>query len=408
MKVKILLLLTIIILIGSAGFIFFKNMVLEYYEYDKNSELLNESHEGELEEEHEEQIIELTSEQIEETGLETSIAGPGIIDIYLTLTGQIGLNMDRIVHIVPPVEGVVTEVNKKLGDIVQAGDVLTVLESRELADARAEFLAANERYQIARLTFQREEKLRQDKISSEQEYLDSKHAFTEAGIEKRAAEQKLYAIGFDKSFIENLPTEPDELLTRFEIRAPFESTIIEKHIVRGEQVDTDSTIYVLADLNTVWIDLNVYPKDLGYIRKNQTVIISGNSDIPDVNGVIDYIGPTIGKESRTALARVVLSNETGLFRPGLFVNAKVSVSESNVNIIVPKESIQTLEDQKCVFIKDVHGFEPVFIETGLESTTHAEISSGLIAGQEYVTKGAFSLKSMIITSTLDSHAGHGH
>ncbi|MBN2591379.1 MAG: efflux RND transporter periplasmic adaptor subunit [Sedimentisphaerales bacterium] len=409
MKVlKILLLITIVILIGSAGYIVSKNIELGHGEHEESSVLIDESYEGELEEDHEEQVIEITPEQIKEMGLDTSITGPGIIDTYLSLTGQIWLNQDTAIHIIPRVEGIVVKVNKQLGDVVQAGDILAIIESRDLADDKAEYLAANERYKMAQLTFQREEKLWSDKISSEQEYLDSRQAFTEAGIEKRIAEQKLYAIGFDKSYIENLPDEPDELLTRFEIKAPFDSTVIEKHIVLGEQVGTDSAIYVLADLNTVWIDLNVYPKDLGYIRKNQEVIISANSDISDVNGVIDYISPTVGHESRTALARVVLSNESGLFRPGLFVNAKVSVSQTNANIVVPKESIQNLEGQKCVFVKDEHGFEPVFVETGLENATHVEISSGLIAGQEYVTEGAFSLKSMIITSTLDSHAGHGH
>ena len=409
--IKILLLMVIIFIIVSAGSVIYQKYENEQHEHNESSQVYNETHENEHEEdleEHEEHVIELTRSEIEEIGLETSIAGPGMIDNYLTLTGQIGFNQDKIAHIVPRVDGIVKQVNKTLGDKVLAGDVLAILESPELADAKAEFLAANERLKTAQLVLQREEKLWTDKITSEQEYLDSKQAFSEAEISKRTAEQKLYAIGFNKANIESLMNESDELLTIYEIVAPFDSTIIEKHIVHGEKVNTDSTIYILADLNTLWLDLNVYPKDLQFIKKGQEVFFSADSQILNTNGIISYISPVVAKESRNTTARVVLSNESGLFRPGLFVGAKVKVSNINAKTIVLKEAIQNLEEQKCVFVKDEHGFEPAFVETGQSDTTHVEIISGLDAGDEYVSEGAFLLKSMIITSTLDSHAGHGH
>jgi cobalt-zinc-cadmium efflux system membrane fusion protein len=88
--------------------------------------------------------------------------------------------------------------------------------------------------------------------------------------------------------------------------------------------------------------------------------------------------------------------------------AKALVSKTRAKVVVAKDSIQSLQGRKCMFVKDAHGFEPVFVETGLENASKAEILSGLSAGQEYVTKGAFALKAKIVTSTLDSHAGHGH
>jgi len=120
------------------------------------------------------------------------------------------------------------------------------------------------------------------------------------------------------------------------------------------------------------------------------------------------VGPVVGAESRTALARVVLPNSTGVFRPGLFVTARVAVDNVKAEIIVPKDAIQNLEGKKCVFTKDEHGFEPSFITLGQSNAGFVQITSGLKAGQQYVTKGAFGLKAKIVTSTLDSHAGHGH
>ncbi len=368
----------------------------------------SDAHEGHNEDENQELAIELTLEEIQELGLKTAVAGSGTIDMHIALAGEIGVNQDRMAHVVPRVEGVVTEVSKKLGDTVMADEVIAVIESRELADAKAGFLAAVERYEMATLSFNREEKLWKEKISSEQDYLEKRQALTETTIEKRAAEQKLHAIGFDESYLKKLSSKPKQLLTRFEIKAPFEGTIIEKHIVLGELVGAESAVYIVADLSSVWVDLQVYPKDLKYIEKSQEVIISADSEIPDASGIISYVGPIVRAESRTALARVVLLNQSGVFRPGLFITAKVAVSKTPATVVVPKNAIQSLEGQKCVFIKDDHGFEPAFVEIGLANTSYVEIISGLAAGQEYVAKGAFTLKSKIVTSTLDSHAGHGH
>ncbi|OQY07181.1 MAG: hypothetical protein B6I25_02375 [Planctomycetales bacterium 4572_13] len=414
MKSKKRMTLIAVLAVGLLGYIAFQDKNHEDPEHDHpgptpaacgDSE--HDDHEGH-DPESEEQVIELTAEEIREIGLKTAIAGSGTIDTYIALAGEIRVNQDRMAHVVPRIEGVVTEVKKKLGDTVKAGEVIAVIESKELTDVKAEYLAAVERYEMATLSFDREEQLWKEKISSEQDYLDKKQALTEAGIDKRVAEQKLHAIGFDASYLKKLFSEPEQLLTRFEIKAPFEGTIIEKHIVLGELVGTESVVYIIADLSSVWVDLQVYPKDLKHIRKGQKVIVSADSEIPDTGGVISYVGPVVGAESRTALARIVLANQSGVIRPGLFISAQVAVSKTQATVVVPKDSIQSIEGEKCVFTKDRHGFEPVFVEIGLANTSHVEIISGLIAGQEYVVKGAFTLKSKIITSTLGGHAGHGH
>ena len=409
---KRIAIIAVVLAVCLLGYLTVHNTAHENPEHDHTEHTTTpyapDAHEGHGENENQGQAIELTPEEIRQIGLKTAVAGPGAVDIHISLTGEIRVNQDRMAHVVPRVEGVVTEVNKKLGDTVKAGEVIAVIESQELADAKAGYLAAVERYEMAKLSFDREEKLWKEKISSEQDYLDKKQALTEASIEKRVAEQKLHAIGFDKSHLKKLTGEPEQLLTRFEIKAPFEGTIIERHIVLGELVGTESAVYIVADLSSVWVDLQVYPKDLKYIKTGQQVVISADSEIPDAAGTISYVGPIVEADSRTALARVVLANESGVFRPGLFINARAAVSKTQAKVILPKNAIQSLEGRKCVFIKDDHGFEPAFIEIGLDNTSHVEVLSGLTAGQEYVTKGAFALKSKIVTSTLDSHAGHGH
>jgi len=410
MKYKpILIIVCILAAVGFLGYAAVCHIIDKNHESD-HSELSPTASVHDEHEDHEDegQVIELTAGEIQEIGLETASAGPGTVNTCITLTGEIGVNRDRTAHVVPRVEGIVTEVKKKLGDTVKADEVIAVIESQQLADMKAAYLAAVERHAMAVVTFEREQRLWKEKISSEQDYLEKKQVMAEAEIEKRSAGQKLHSIGFDESYLKALFGESDQPLTRFEIKSPFEGTIIEKNIVYGQRVVTDSAVYVVADLSEVWVDLQAYPKDLLSLQTGQEAVISADSEIPDTDGIIDYVGPTVGTVSRKALVRVVLSNEKGIFRPGLFVTATVAASKTPVKVIVPKEAIQSLEGKKCVFVKDEHGFEPAFVETGLENAGYAEILSGLTVGQDYVTKGAFDLKSKIITSSLGSHAGHGH
>ena len=139
------------------------------------------------------------------------------------------------------------------------------------------------------------------------------------------------------------------------------------------------------------------------------MLIVAGRDIPDTKGKISYISPVINEETRTAIARIILPNPGGHWRPGLFVTAQFIGEGIPVKTLITKSAIQNLEDKTCVFIYHPgEGFEPQEITVGLTDKTHAEIISGLKAGQRYVAKGAFELKAKIVTSTLDSHAGHGH
>lgn len=413
MKYKKAITIAIVLLVGILALVIFKSDS-GHTDCDGDEHAQLEEHD-EHEEGHEDEdghkeglVIELSKEQIKELGIELATAIGGKIDVYVNLPGEVAVNADRMAHIVPRVSGIVGEVKKKLGDAVKAGEVMAMIRSRDLADAKAGYLAAIERYDLAKTIFEREEKLWKEKISSEQDYLDAKKGFAEAKIEMRSVEQKLHAIGFSEEYLEKLPLEQESQLTKFEITAPFDGTVIDKHITLGELVSDDADVFVVADLSSVWVDLHVYPKDLVKVKKGQKVIISAGQTIPDTEATISYVGPVVGVESRTALARVVLPNSTGVFRPGLFVTAKVAIDNIEADVIAPKDAVQTLDGKKCVFIKDEHGFEPAFVNLGQSNAGFVQVTSGLDPGQQYVTKGAFELKAKIVTSTLGSHAGHGH
>ena len=354
----------------------------------------------------EERVVKLAEAELREFGIEVGTASSGTLRQLVTLPGEVALNADRRSHVAPRVSGVVQAVHKTLGDQVQVGDVLALLDSRELADLKSAYLTTAEQVALAQSTFNREADLRKKKITSEQEYLQAKQELAAARIAKRAAAQKLRALGFSSQEITQLPKQSSATFAQYAITAPFDGTIIERHISLGEVLQDDAAAFVVADLSTVWVDLRVYPKDLPFVRVGQMAVISAGESLPHVERPIAYVGPVIGEQTRTALARVILPNPDGSWRPGLFVNASVDVDNREVSFLVPKTALQTIEDQPAIFIETPEGFAPQPVRLGRKNGTYIEVISGLKPGQRYVTRGAFTLKAQLAKDSFGD--GHSH
>ena len=364
----------------------------------------NQEHEGEADEHDGEEFVQIEPDELAEFGIATAPVEGGTMRTVLSLPGEVRFNEDRMVHIVPILPGVATEVKKGIGDGVGAGEVLAVISSRELAEAKSAFLAALERQSLDQVTLVREEDLWRKEIGSEQEYLDAKRALAESQINLKLARQKLLAIGLSAEQVQACCEEPEERLTRYELRAPFKGTVIEKHVVVGESVTTDSPIYLLADLSNVWVDLQVFRKDLALLSEGQEVRLRAGEGVGEAIGVVSYLGPQVGEETRTATARIVLANPDGRWRPGLFVEGLVEVGEAEVALKLPKSAVVFFHGAPHVFVEHEGGFEAVLVETGKEDSGFVEIISGLTPGQICVVEGAFTLKSELDKGSF----GHGH
>ena len=356
--------------------------------------------------EHDDGIV-LTDAQLRQMNVATAIAAAGTVTMHVNLPGEIRLNEDRMAHIVPRISGVVKEVRVHLGDKVRAGQILALIESRELAIAKAQYLAAQSRLSLADKVLVREKKLYQAKVSAEADYLIARQQQAQRTIEVSVALQKLLALGLTKKKVINLPKQSQENLRIYALTAPYNGTIIKKHLVQGELVSDQRTVYVLADLNTVWIDLNAYQKDVPVLRKGQQVIISGDGLIP-AEAVITYVASVVREDLRTLLVRAVLSNPNDRYRPGLFINGQVRVDDRIAKIAVPAEAILNVDGKDSVFIQQGKGFKAVHVKMGRSNGQFVEVLSGLEPGDRYAAQGSFALKAVKVTSSLKGHAGHGH
>ena len=387
---------------------------------DDHDEHAGHDHEAEAEDEHaghdhgeqgdeeEEEGLQLTPEQRKRFGIVVRPAEGGSLRNEVRLPGEIVFNEDRVVHLVPRVAGIAREVRKSVGVRVEAGEILAVIESRELADAKSEYLAANARGALAEKNFEREKALREKKVSSEQDYLEAEQAFAEARIELRSAEQKLHALGLPESAVEALDADSDETITRYELRTPMGGVVTEKHISLGESLEADADIFTVVDTSSVWVNLTVYTKNLGTIRPGQEVMLRAEHNGAQTQGEIAMVTPFVEESTRSATARVVLDNSDGRWMPGTFVTGFSSTSEEDLAVVVPRNAVQNIESRDVVFVEHEGVFEMIPVTLGKTDRVNVEVTAGLDPGMRYVAEGAFQLKATVVTSNLGSHAGHGH
>nr|WP_177408704.1 efflux RND transporter periplasmic adaptor subunit [Pseudomonas sp. M30-35] len=339
--------------------------------------------------------IELTDEQLKAGGIQLVTAVPGELSTSISLPGEIRFDDNRTAHVVPRVAGVVESVAVSLGQKVKKGELLAVITSQQVSEQRSEFAAAQRRVELARITYKRERQLWQDKISAEQDYLLAKQVLQEAEIQLNNARQKISAISGSVSTSGG---------NRYELRAPFDGSVVEKHIVLGEVVSETSNAFTISDLSEVWATFNISPKDLNQVQVGKRVKISAPELGTELMGEVSYVGSLLGKQTRTATARVTVKNPQGAWRPGLFVSVLLATQTQNVGVTLPEQSIQTVEEQPAVFVRVDGGFIAQPVVLGARDSGYVEINEGLAAGAEVASVGSFTLKSELGKSS----AQHAH
>ena len=198
--------------------------------------------------------------------------------------------------------------------------------------------------------------------------------------------------------------ESNESLQSYEVKSSIAGTVIGKDVRQGEFVKEGEVIYSVADLSTVWVDLNVNRKDFDKLKVGEAVTIFAGEGMTNATGTVSYISPFGAEDTQTMLARVELPNPTGKWRPGLFVTGEIIVEEAEVPVAVKASALQTFRDWEVVFMADGGMFEIAILELGRRDGEWAEVVSGLSAGQKYAAENSFIIKADI----LKSGASHDH
>ena len=354
--------------------------------------------------------IPVTKEQVTRLGIRTSQAILGVIRKEVRVPGEIAVNSDRVAHIVPQAPGVVLQVSAVLGQKVKKGQILAVISSRDLAEAKAEYLASVESLKLSEEIRNREKRLHERKVSPEQDFLAASQALAEKKILERSARQKLLMFGVIPSRLPELEKEEEESFTSYRLISPLDGTVIAKHIVLGEVIDEQAEAFVVANLSTVWVDLAISQDVISEVQEGHVVMVR----LPDGSKSetkIGFVSPVVDPGTRTALARATLSNANGQFRPGTFVDAGIRLPSKEETVVVPKRSVQLVDDFSCVFVWGNADFEVREVVTGVTDGQQIEILKGLRSGETVASDNAFHLKAEYVKSMagdLGAHHGHSH
>jgi membrane fusion protein, heavy metal efflux system len=158
---------------------------------------------------------------------------------------------------------------------------------------------------------------------------------------------------------------------------------------------------VIVDLNLVWVELAVSPGDLPAIREHQKVTITARGIPEDADGKIIFLGLLVDKDTRSARVVAEIGNSGGLWRPGSFVTGTIAVEEYPVAIAVPAAAIQSVDNQKVVFVRTTDGFEKRAVILGRSDEQQAEVRSGLEAGDTVAVANTFLLKAELMKSLAE-------
>ena len=372
----------------------------------------HDDEDGHSEEEHEEEgLIHLTPEQKKNINLEISTAKMGGLDSKIFLPGEIKYNRDRMAQIMPQMPGFVSKVYKKAGEKIKSGEKLATLQSHKLGELHAEYRSAKELELLAKTEFEIRLKLWKKKAVSEREYIQARQAYAESLVNRHRAEDKLKSLGLKPEDKNHNSHDKNSSCTNYHLKSPIGGVVISKDITLGENYPEDNSKipFTVADLSKLWGDFSARQHHLPKLKKGMPVVIQLGEGFPDFKGKIKFIAPSFDAETRTVLVRVILDNSKGVLKPGLFATGIISVSSpKSKKIVIPRSAMLMIEGEAVVFLQKGKAYEAKQVQPGNSSGGFVEIISGLKLGDKYVSKGAFELKALMVTSGMDPHAGHGH
>lgn len=198
--------------------------------------------------------------------------------------------------------------------------------------------------------------------------------------------------------------ESNQSLQPYEVRSQIAGSVINGHLIVGEFVPENQWVYVVADLSEVWADFFIPLEERGSVKVGQQVLVKGASGEETFKGTVDYVAPYADEKAQAQLVRVVLPNEKQLLVPGMFVTGDLVVGEREVPVAVRPAGLQTFGKWNVVFAKYSDTYEIRPLQLGISNEEWIEVTSGLTAGTEYVTKNSFTIKADI----LKHGATHDH
>ncbi|MDZ4725774.1 MAG: efflux RND transporter periplasmic adaptor subunit [Leptospira sp.] len=321
------------------------------------------------------------------------------VEEELQLPGTVSYDMNNVAKVGSRVNGRILSVFVKEGDRVKKGTPLASLQSIELGSTEANYLKARARLEALKVQADRAKELYEKKVTSAKEYEMSLMDYKSVKADMETSRNALENLGLNDAEISNLEAGKYNSKNLY-IRTPISGSVTVREAIIGQSVNARDNLFTVADLSVLWINLEVFEKDLNSIRKGNEakVIPIGSSNEDSLKAVVSYVSEIIDPVKKTAEIRLEVRNANGKLRPGQSVTASVKgmIAENNLNKIrvVPTECIHKIEGENFIFIRNTDAsFTAKKVTLGKSYENWVEIKSGAEGTDAIVKDGSFVLKS---------------
>jgi len=346
----------------------------------------------------------LSEDQIRDAGITTTRAAGGRLKRHFLAPGSLVPDADHIARVSVRVVGTVDELRKRLGDSVEKGEIVAAIESREVADAKSEYLAARLTNDLQQTLFNRHKALVESRTISENEFLRTRLTANDAQIKLDSARQKLFALGLSESEIADLPNQPPESLRQQFLRSPIAGRVSERRVDLGGLVGREgqeSELFVIVNLDDIWVDLAISPEDIASVREGQPITIRAIGIEGEASAQVIFVSPLLDRETRNARVIASMPNHDHRWKPGTFVTAEIPLGSEASKVIVSKKALQSVRGTPTAFVRDDAGFEARPVRTGFEDDDDIEIVGGLSPGETIAVTNTFTLKAELEKSEVE-------
>ena len=348
----------------------------------------------------EEDTIHLTAKQIVEQGIKVAKVEQGIIEKLTNYPAKLMANTDQQAHVSAAYSGQVQNVYVELGQQVQKGQTLATLLVPDLVDQQAQLKIAQANLELARQDYEREANLWSQGISAKQDYQRASNAYRQAQVQVQAAQSRISALGGSRLGING----------QYALKAPISGVVSQKDLVMGEYVQLAAQLFVIDQIDQLWLEFTVPNIDITSLQPNQKIQFKSLQTGKVYQAQIINLASTADMQTGRLQVRAKVLDHHAELRPNLMVNLQLEQNKVEQVLRIAKSAVQNIEGQNVVFIPQVDKNKTEFkvqpVQVGAISSDEQwiEIIKGLKVGQAYVSQGSFLLKSEL----EKGEAGHDH
>lgn len=353
------------------------------------------------------ETVILPDAELETVGIQTVDAKRRALAAWLPVMGRVLADQYRQAIVSYPFPARIAQIDARAGDWVKPGDALVVLQSEEVGEATSSFYRAGADFELAKVSFERESQLFENGVGARKNFTSAEADLQVAEANVNAAEKKLHVLGFSEEEIKLLQ-ETHQINPIITLYAPIAGKVITNNAVLGGMVDESTEILTLMDLTRLWVEAELYEKDISAIQVGQRAEIQVPAYPEDTfEGTITYIGDVLDPETRSITVRTEVNNSGFKLKPGMFANLNIELHRNGTALTVPFEAVLDDQGAQFLFVRlGTHEFQPRLVTVGARENGFIEITAGLAEGETVVTNGNFQLKSKLYEAILKAGSVH--